>query len=48
MNYMLGWNEPPSRVMSFGAILRFNDGRNMPDVQATSCINMARSLCTSA
>jgi predicted dehydrogenase len=33
MNYMLGWNEPPSRVMSFGAILRFNDGRNMPDVQ---------------
>ncbi len=35
MNYMLGWNEPPGRVMSFGGILRFNDGRNMPDVQPT-------------
>ena len=35
MNCMLGWNEPPVRVMSFGGILRFNDGRNMPDVQAT-------------
>jgi len=35
MNYMLGWNEPPMRVMSSGGILRFNDGRNMPDVHAT-------------
>src|SRR3974390_923162 len=35
MNYMLGWNEPPKRAASFGAILRFPDGRNMPDVQPT-------------
>ena len=35
MNYMLGWNEPPTKVTSIGGILRFNDGRNMPDVQAT-------------
>lgn len=35
MNYMLGWNEPPMRVTSIGGILRFIDGRNMPDVQAT-------------
>lgn len=35
MNYMLGWNEPPTKVMSIGGILRFNDGRNMPDVHAT-------------
>jgi predicted dehydrogenase len=35
MNYMLGWNEPPKRVMSMGGILRFPDGRNMPDVHAT-------------
>jgi predicted dehydrogenase len=34
MNYMLGWNEPPSRVMALGGILRWDDGRNMPDVQA--------------
>jgi predicted dehydrogenase len=35
MNFMLGWNEPPVRASSFGAILRFKDGRNMPDVQPT-------------
>jgi len=35
MNFMMGWNEPPARAMSFGGILRFPDGRNMPDVQAT-------------
>ena len=35
MNYMLAWNEPPARVTSIGGILRFNDGRNMPDLQAT-------------
>jgi len=34
MNYMLGWNEPPSRVMAIGGILRWPDGRNMPDVHA--------------
>ena len=35
MQYMLGWNEPPKRVMAMGGILRFPDGRNMPDVHAT-------------
>jgi predicted dehydrogenase len=35
MNYMLGWNEPPRRVMAMGGILRFPDGRNMPDVHAS-------------
>jgi predicted dehydrogenase len=35
MNYMLGWNTPPTRAQSVGGILRFNDGRNMPDVHAT-------------
>jgi len=34
MNYMMGWNEPPKKVMALGAIIRFPDGRNMPDVQA--------------
>jgi predicted dehydrogenase len=34
MNYMLGWNEPPTRVMAIGGILRWPDGRNMPDVHA--------------
>src|SRR6266481_8328498 len=35
MNFMLGWNEPPTRVMAMGGILRWPDGRNMPDVHAT-------------
>jgi len=35
INYMLGWNEAPKRAMALGGILRFPDGRNMPDVQAT-------------
>lgn len=35
MNFMMGWNETPARAMSFGGILRFPDGRDMPDVQAT-------------
>jgi len=35
MNFMLGWNQPPDRATSYGGILRFPDGRNMPDVQAT-------------
>jgi predicted dehydrogenase len=33
--FMLGLNEPPKRAMSMGGILRFKDGRNMPDVHAT-------------
>lgn len=35
MNYMLGWNEPPACATCAGGILRWPDGRNMPDVQAT-------------
>lgn len=35
MNFMLGWNSPPKKALSLGAILRFPDGRNMPDVHAT-------------
>src|SRR5467141_3186308 len=35
MNYMLGWNEAPKRAMALGDILRFKDGRNMPDVHCT-------------
>ena len=34
MNFMLGWNAPPARATAAGGILRWNDGRNMPDVQA--------------
>ena len=34
MNYVLGWNQPPKRVMASGGILRWKDGRNMPDVHA--------------
>lgn len=32
MMFVLGWNEPPKRAMSMGGILRWKDGRNMPDV----------------
>lgn len=35
MMYMLGWSGPPRRAMALGGILRFPDGRNMPDVHAT-------------
>lgn len=35
MMYVLGWNEPPKRAMAMGGILRWKDGRNMPDVHAT-------------
>jgi predicted dehydrogenase len=35
MNFMLDWNEPPGRTTSIGGILRWPDGRNMPDVQPT-------------
>jgi predicted dehydrogenase len=31
----LGWNEAPKRVMAMGGILRWKDGRNMPDVHAS-------------
>jgi predicted dehydrogenase len=33
--YVLGVNEPPKRAMSMGGILRWKDGRNMPDVHNT-------------
>ena len=35
MNFMLGWNQPPDVCTSYGGILRWPDGRNMPDVQAS-------------
>jgi predicted dehydrogenase len=35
MMFVLGWNEPPERAMAMGGILRWKDGRNMPDVHAT-------------
>jgi predicted dehydrogenase len=35
MQFVLGLNEAPKRVMSMGGILRWKDGRNMPDVHAT-------------
>src|SRR6267378_3919329 len=31
----LGLNEPPKRAMAMGGILRWKDGRNMPDVHAS-------------
>ena len=35
MMFILGINEPPKKAMSVGGILRFKDGRNMPDVHAS-------------
>jgi predicted dehydrogenase len=35
MIYVLNLNEAPKRAMAMGEILRWNDGRNMPDVHAT-------------
>jgi len=35
MQFVLGINEAPKRVMAMGGILRWKDGRNMPDVHAT-------------
>lgn len=35
MMFVLGWNQPPDRTMALGGILRWKDGRNMPDVHAT-------------
>lgn len=32
MQFVLGINQPPSRVSSFGGIYHWKDGRNMPDV----------------
>jgi predicted dehydrogenase len=35
MQYVLGINEAPKRAMAMGGILRWKDGRNMPDVHAS-------------
>src|ERR1700681_2024137 len=35
MMFILNVNEAPQQAMSMGGILRFKDGRNMPDVHAT-------------
>jgi predicted dehydrogenase len=35
MMFMLGINEPPKQAASIGGILRWKDGRNMPDVHGT-------------
>jgi len=35
MMFILNINEAPQQAMSMGGILRFKDGRNMPDVHAT-------------
>jgi predicted dehydrogenase len=34
MMYTLGWNEPPRSAQSLGGIVRWKDGRNMPDIHA--------------
>ena len=34
MLYTLGWNEAPKSASALGAILRWQDGRNMPDTHA--------------
>lgn len=35
ITFALGLNEPPKRAMAMGGILRWKDGRNMPDVHAS-------------
>jgi len=35
MTFVMGLNEPPKRAMAMGGILRWKDGRNMPDVHST-------------
>jgi predicted dehydrogenase len=35
MMFMMGMNEPPKQAASVGGILRWKDGRNMPDIHAT-------------
>ena len=34
MMYTLGWHEPPRSAQSLGGIVRWKDGRNMPDLHA--------------
>ncbi len=34
MLHTLGWNEPPRSAQSLGGIVRWKDGRNMPDLHA--------------
>ena len=34
MQYVMGINEPPKRAVAMGGILRWKDGRDMPDVHA--------------
>jgi hypothetical protein len=34
MQYTLGWNELPRSASKLGGIFRWNDGRNMPDLQS--------------
>jgi predicted dehydrogenase len=34
MLFTLGWNEPPRSAQSLGGIVRWKDGRNMPDLHA--------------
>jgi len=34
MLYTLGWNEPPRSAQALGGIVRWKDGRNMPDLHA--------------
>jgi predicted dehydrogenase len=34
MLYTLGWNEPPRSAQSLGGVVRWKDGRNMPDLHA--------------
>ncbi len=34
-HFMLGITDPPKRAMAMGGILRWKDGRNMPDVHTT-------------
>lgn len=35
MMFVLNWNEAPKKVMAMGGILRWKDGRNMPDVHTS-------------
>jgi len=34
MLFTLGWNEPPRSASALGGIVRWKDGRNMPDIHA--------------
>jgi len=34
MLFSLGWNEPPRSAQALGGIVRWKDGRNMPDIHA--------------